>query len=133
MPLHAESFQPEIEAAAQCYDKFVVCIDKTPEDFIRSLQSLMKKAITAFETRAAGMRHGIALDRHVTIILSQTDDDRPLCGIYFNLHSPYRKPVAQKTSRSLPVLFASASTAVLTARPQMSRCQATPALSAARG
>ena len=98
MPLHVESFQPEIEAAAQCYDKFVVCIDKTPEDFIRSLQSLMKKAITAFETRAAGMRHGIALDRHVTIILSQTDDDRPLCGIYFNLHSPYRKPVAQKTS-----------------------------------
>jgi hypothetical protein len=34
------------------------------------------------------LRHGIALDKQVTIILSQTDNDRPLCGIYFNLHSP---------------------------------------------
>jgi hypothetical protein len=25
------------------------------------------------------------------VILSQGDGDRPLCGIYFNLHSPYRK------------------------------------------
>jgi len=37
------------------------------------------------------LRHGIALDRHVTIMLSQNEDDRPLCGIYFNLHSPFRK------------------------------------------
>jgi hypothetical protein len=97
MALQPEDFRAEIEAAAQRYDKFVVCLDKTPDDFRHSLQSLMKKAITAYETRAAGLRHGIALDRHVTIILSQSDSDpRPLCGIYFNLHSPYRKAAAPK-------------------------------------
>jgi hypothetical protein len=37
------------------------------------------------------MRHGIALDQDVTVILSQSDELRPLCGIYFNLHSPYKK------------------------------------------
>ena len=96
MSLQVEDFQPELNAAAKQYDKFVVCLDKTPEDFLHSLQSLMKKAISAFETRGPGMRHGIALDRYVTIILSQSDDDRPLCGVYFNLHSPYRKAVVSK-------------------------------------
>src|ERR1044071_5042757 len=98
MPLCAEDFQAEVEAALQRYDKYVVCLDKPPEDFLHSLQSLTKKAIDAYENRAPGLRHGIALDRHVTIILSQADDGRPLCGIYFNLHSPYRKPVPQKTT-----------------------------------
>ena len=99
MNLQVEDFQHEIEVAARNYDKFVVCLDKTPEEFLHSLQSLTRKAITAYETRAPGLRHGIALDRHITIILSQTDDDtRPLCGIYFNLHSPYRKSVPQKAT-----------------------------------
>ena len=97
MTLQVEDFRSEIEVAVSNYDKFVVCLDKTAEEFLHSLQSLTRKAITAYETRAPGLRHGIALDRHVTIILSQTDDDeRPLCGIYFNLHSPYRKPATQK-------------------------------------
>ncbi|HUK83681.1 MAG TPA: hypothetical protein VLZ12_13750 [Verrucomicrobiae bacterium] len=99
MALQAEDFQHEIDVAVSQYDKFVVCLDKTPEEFLQSLQSLLRKAITAYETRAPGLRHGIALDRHVTIMLSQTDDDaRPLCGIYFNLHSPYRKAATQKTT-----------------------------------
>jgi hypothetical protein len=99
MTLQVEDFQREIEVAVSNYDKFVVCLDKTPEEFLHSLKSLTRKAITAYETRAPGLRHGIALDRHVTIILSQTDDDmRPHCGIYFNLHSPYRKSTAQKTT-----------------------------------
>lgn len=51
----------------------------------------MNKAINAFEYRAPGLRHGIALDRHVTIILSENDGARTLCGIYFNLHSPFSK------------------------------------------
>jgi len=51
----------------------------------------MGKAIQAYVNRAEGLRHGIALDRQVTIILSETDGPRPVCGIYFNLHSPYRK------------------------------------------
>jgi hypothetical protein len=32
--------------------------------------------------------------------LSQSDEDRPLCGIYFNLHSPYRKNALPKTVKS---------------------------------
>lgn len=92
MNLIAEIFEPEIEQALRTFDKYVVCLEKTPTDFLESLKSLMTKAIDAYETRGPGMRHGIALDRQVTIILSQNDaDERPLCGIYFNLSSPYHK------------------------------------------
>ncbi len=98
MTLPVEQFQPEIADAVRRYEKFVVCVEKAPDDFQQSLQSLMGKAIHAFETRAPGLRHGIALDKHITIILSESGGDRPLCGIYFNLHSPYqRKVVVQKT------------------------------------
>jgi hypothetical protein len=92
-----ETFKREIAAAVKAYDKYIVCIDKTPEDFEVSLDSLMAKAIKAYENRGEGLRHGIALDRHVTIILSQSDEERPLCGIYFNLHSPYQKNALPKT------------------------------------
>jgi hypothetical protein len=92
--LPVEEFRREIESALRHYEKFIICVEKTPEDFLQSLRSLMEKAITAYETRGEGMRHGIALDKHVTIILSQTDGARPMCGIYFNLHSPYRKAKA---------------------------------------
>jgi hypothetical protein len=93
-----ENFKHEIQEAIRAYDKFIVCIDKTPDKFEESLVSLMHKAIKAYETRGPNLRHGIALDRQVTIILSQTDEERPLCGIYFNLHSPYQKQAATKTS-----------------------------------
>lgn len=94
MTLQAEEFKHEITGALRHYDKYIVCVDKTTDDFLQSLQSLVGKAITAYESRAAGLRHGLALDQHVTVILSETDSPRPLCGIYFNLHSPYRKPAA---------------------------------------
>ena len=86
--------------ALKTYDKFIVCLDKTPEECETSLRSLMEKAIKAYENRGPHLRHGIALDRQVTIILSQTDNDRPLCGIYFNLHSPYQKKASLKTAKS---------------------------------
>jgi hypothetical protein len=84
-----DTFQREIDEAVRNYDRYVVCLHKTPEEFAATLASLLQKAIRAFATRGAGMRHGIALDREVTIILSQSDDECPLCGIYFNLYSPY--------------------------------------------
>ncbi len=84
-------FQDEINEALKVYDRHIVCLEKTPDEARRSLESLMLKAIKAYQNRAPGLRHGIALDRHLTIILSQTEGDRPLCGIYFNLHSPYHK------------------------------------------
>jgi hypothetical protein len=96
-----ESFKREIAAAVKAYDKYIVCLDKTPQDFETSLNSLMDKAIKAYESRGEGLRHGIALDKQVTIILSQGDEPRPLCGIYFNLHSPYQKTALPKTVKEL--------------------------------
>ena len=92
-----ETFKREISAAARSYERYIVCLDKTPEDFETSLLSLMDKAIKAYESRGAGLRHGIALDKQVTIILSQGDEAKPLCGIYFNLHTPYQKNALPKT------------------------------------
>lgn len=96
MDLTVETFEPEMRAALASYDRHIVCIEKVPEDCATALSSLMEKAIKAFVSRGPDLRHGIALDRHVTIILSQADGPRPLCGIYFNLHSPYAKKVAAK-------------------------------------
>jgi hypothetical protein len=96
-----ESFKREIAVAAKTYDKFIVCLEKTPVDFEASLESLMAKAIKAYETRGPGLRHGIALDKQVTIILSQGDGALPMCGIYFNLHSPYQKNTLPKTVKPL--------------------------------
>lgn len=93
-------FKHEIAEAIKAYDKYVVCIDKVPQDCEGSLKSLMEKAIKAYSTRGPNLRHGIALDKQVTIILSQTENDRPLCGIYFNLYTPYHKKAAAKTAKS---------------------------------
>lgn len=93
-----ETFRPEIAQAVAAYHKFIVCLDKTPEEFEASLVSLLHKAIKAYETRGPQLRHGIALDKHVTVILSQNENSRPLCGIYFNLHSPYQKSPGSRTS-----------------------------------
>jgi hypothetical protein len=96
-----ESFRREIGDAVKNFDRYVICLQKTPEEFAAALESLMLKAIRAYETRPVGLRHGIALDKEVTIILSQADVDRPICGIYFNLHSPYKKDALPKTLQPL--------------------------------
>ncbi len=93
-------FRHEMREAIKAYDKFIVCLDKVPDECERSLESLMEKAIKAYENRGPHLRHGIALDKHVTIILSQTEQDRPLCGIYFNLHSPYQKKTPARTAKT---------------------------------
>ena len=92
MDLTPDIFSEEIEAAVKAFDLHIVCLDKSPEDCQASLESLLAKSIRAYETRTEGMRHGIALDNQVTIILSLVDDEaKPMCGIYFNLSSPYKK------------------------------------------
>jgi hypothetical protein len=96
-----ETFKKEIAAAVKAFDKFIVCLEKSPEEFAASLRSLMEKAIHAYEHRAPGMRHGLALDKQVTVILSQSDSARPLCGIYFNLHSPYQKHALPSTVKAV--------------------------------
>ena len=94
-------FSKEIAEAMKAYDKSIICIDKTPEEFEASLISLLNKAIKAYESRGPDLRHGIALDKLITVILSQSDGPRPLCGIYFNLHSPYHSQSLPKTVRPL--------------------------------
>ena len=96
-----ETFKKEIAASVKAYDKFVMCLEKSPEEFEASMNSLMQKAIIAYENRSPGMRHGLALDKQVTIILSQSDGVRPLCGIYFNLHSPYQKNALPSTVKAI--------------------------------
>lgn len=91
MDLTVETFKSELAAALASYDRHVVCLEKTPEDCHAALLSLMEKAIKAYDARGPNLRHGIALDRHITVILSQTEGPRPLCGIYWNLHSPYAR------------------------------------------
>lgn len=99
MDLTVVMFKTEMVEALKTFEKYIVCIDKTPEDCQESLTRLMEKAIKAYNNRGPHLRHGIALDKQVTVILSQTDHDRPLCGIYFNLHSPYQKKSAAKVAK----------------------------------
>ena len=98
MDLTVEMFKSELIEALKHYEKHIVCIDKTPDECQESMTRLMEKAIKAYLNRGPHLRHGIALDRQLTIILSQTDGERPLCGIYFNLHSPYQKKATHKKS-----------------------------------
>ena len=60
-----DMFKQEIAEALKAYDKYIVCVDKTPEDCEASLRSLMEKAIKAYENRGPHLRHGIALDRQL--------------------------------------------------------------------
>ena len=99
-PVTSDTFKAEIAEAMRTFDKYVVCLEKTPDELEKSLQSLVEKAIKAFESRGAGLRHGIALDRQITVILSQSEGDRPLCGIYFNLSSPYHRQKTGKVTRT---------------------------------
>jgi Trk K+ transport system NAD-binding subunit len=95
----ANTFAREIAEALKAFDKYIICVDKTPEDCQASLVSLVDKAIKAYHTRAPGLRHGIALDKQVTIILSQSDGEIPLCAIYFNLSSPYHRRQETRKAR----------------------------------
>lgn len=94
-------FKREIVQAVRAYDRHVVSLEKCTEEFHQTLLALIKKAIQAYEKRGPELRHGIALDKHVTVILSQSDSERPLCGIYFNLHSPYQRKALPKTVKQI--------------------------------
>ncbi|MEO6034129.1 MAG: hypothetical protein ABIQ35_02625 [Verrucomicrobiota bacterium] len=100
MDLTVEMFRPEILEAVKGFEKYIICLDKTPEECEEALDRLVEKAIKAYMSRGAHLRHGIALDKQITIILSQTENAKPLCGIYFNLSSPYRKKPAPKAAKA---------------------------------
>jgi hypothetical protein len=100
MDLTVDMFKTEIAEALKNFDKYIVCLEKAPQDCEVSLQSLVEKAINAYSSRGPNLRHGIALDKQVTVILSQSENDKPLCGIYFNLSSPYRKKTTAKAAKA---------------------------------
>ena len=75
MELTTETFRHEIDNALLSYDRHVVCVFKTPDECLEAIERLMIKAIKAYENRAEGMRHGIALDKEITIMLSQSEGD----------------------------------------------------------
>ena len=100
-PVTPDVFKREMTQAARAYDRHVVSLEKSTEEFQRALRGLIQKAIQAYTHRGPELRHGIALDKHVTVILSQSDTDRPLCGIYFNLHSPYQRQTLPTTVKPI--------------------------------
>ena len=83
-----EPFAGEINQAVQHFDRFIVCLDRPPDHFLKSLLSLLSRASKAYQSRSEGARHGVACDSFVTVIISHADP-KPLCGIYFNLYSPH--------------------------------------------
>ncbi len=92
MKLTPDMFEKEVSDAVSAFDRHIVCLDKSPDECRSSLDSLLQKALDAYANREIGLRHGIALDGEVTVILSQVGDQEiPICGIYFNLHSPYHE------------------------------------------
>lgn len=99
MELKVELFEKEMAEALKTFEKYVICLDKTPEQCQEALSSLMAKAIKAYLNRGANLRHGIALDQHTTVMISQSEGERPLCGIYFNLYTPYKK-AAEKSKKT---------------------------------
>ena len=42
-------FKQELAEARKAYDQYIICIDKTPDQFAETLVSLMSKAIKAYE------------------------------------------------------------------------------------
>jgi hypothetical protein len=93
--LTVDLFAPELRTALRSYERHIVCLEQVPEEAESALRSLVEKAIQAFQNRASGLKHGIALNRQVTVILSESSGAKPLCGIYFNLHSPYARKIAK--------------------------------------
>lgn len=94
--LDKENFKDQILEALSNYDKYIICLSKTTPDMAKSAISLLEKAIAAYLNRG-DKKNGIALDKYVTIILTEAEDsDIPKCSIYFNLSSAYAKKITKK-------------------------------------
>jgi hypothetical protein len=58
----AENFKQEIAEAMKAYEKYVICIDKTPDEFEASLSSLFKAInLTAGDPTFATVSHWTAI------------------------------------------------------------------------
>jgi hypothetical protein len=100
-PAPAPIFEKEIAEAVKAYDKFIVCLNRTPEEFKKRLDRSVAKAMETFNNRPEGTRMGINTDEFVTVhILLPTGAETPVCGIYFNLSSPFTEAVKSKRNPS---------------------------------
>ena len=52
-----DTFKYEIAEAVKNYDRYVVCLQKTPDEFEAALSSLMQKAIKALDDLALKVAH----------------------------------------------------------------------------
>ena len=99
-------FKPETAEAMKAYEKFILCLDKTPEQCEASLISLVEKAIKAYENRGPNLRHGIALDKQITIILSQTENERPFVDLLqsvFSISQEKAEPLAVNSAAHIAI------------------------------
>jgi hypothetical protein len=82
-------FKLEMVDAVKRYNRFIVSLGRSPDEFLTTLVLLMGKAIIEYESRP-DLSRGAAVARDVTVILSRREGkERPFCNIYFNLHSDY--------------------------------------------
>ena len=88
MKISPEDFTQEIAEALLNYDKY-----------------LIQKAVKAYEDRG-DKKNGIALDKFVTVTITENGDEKPIINIYFNLYSSYvsamhgKKLLTTKKSKS---------------------------------
>ena len=105
MKISPEDFTQEIAEALLNYDKYLICLNKTLDEYAATLQSLIQKAVKAYEDRG-DKKNGIALDKFVTVTITENGDEKPIINIYFNLYSSYvsamhgKKLLTTKKSKS---------------------------------
>lgn len=106
MKISPEDFTQEMAEALLNYDKYLICLNKTLDEYAATLQSLTQKVIKAYEDRG-DKKSGIALDKFVTVTLTENGDEKPIINIYFNLYSFYastmqnKKPLTTKKNKSI--------------------------------
>lgn len=98
MDTSSAEFLAKVKEAVVTYDKYIICLNKTQDEFLRTVLRLAAKAKKAFEERDKLSKNGIALDKYVTVIFSENpkDGESPVCNIYFNLSSDYAKKLKTK-------------------------------------
>jgi hypothetical protein len=98
--ISVDTFSRQIDEAKKNYERHVICLGQLPEEL--DLKPLVEHAILAFSKRPRELRHAVALNGYITVILSKSDSEVPHCAIYFNLHSPYLHDARFRSTRSLP-------------------------------
>ena len=98
-----ETFKKEIATAVKAFDKYIVSLEKSPEE-LRLPRSVMAEGARRLRELCPGMRHGLALDKQVTIILSQRHR-APAEWHLFQFNCPYQKNALPGTVKAVEEIF----------------------------